>query len=179
MTARRDQVTHWPTGHIGWIYAGVAEFQGRATTFLSEGAARGERLMLVADDPRTDLWPRALVDERRLIVLSTCDVYGPERTVDPGAQRATFDAALREALADGYAGLRVAADSTSLVEGPERLAAWMRWEEEADGLMRVEPITGLCSFDRARVDPATLHTVMAVHRQGPTPGAVAGRPHCL
>lgn len=171
MTARQHPSTRWPTGHVGWTYAGVAQLQGRATTFLAEGVARGERLMFVADDPRPDLWPRALVDEGRLVVLSTSEVYGSTRTVVAETQRVTFEAALDQALADGFTGLRVAADNTALVEGAERLAAWMDWEDTADGMMRVRPITGLCTFDRSRTDPITLRTVMGVHRQVATPDA--------
>jgi hypothetical protein len=165
VTARRPSPPAWPTGHIGWSYSGLPEFHGRAASFLSEGAARDERIMFVADDPRPELWPRQLVDEGQLVVLSTAEIYGAERAVAASAQRATFEAALEEALGDGYAGLRVAADNTSLIEGQDRLTAWMGWEEEADSLMQAKPITGLCSFDRTRVDADTLRRVMGIHRR--------------
>lgn len=157
----------WPTGHIGWSFAGLPEFEGRAGSFLAEGTTHGERLMFVADDPRPELWPKALLADGTLVVLSTADVYGPEGLVDAGAQRATFEHAVADALADGFTGLRVAADNTSVTAGPERLAAWMRWEREADRLMQVRPITGVCAFDRTRVDRDTLRTVMGVHTAGP------------
>ncbi|HVX23245.1 MAG TPA: MEDS domain-containing protein [Acidimicrobiales bacterium] len=167
MTSPTKPPASWPTGHIGWVFAGTAEFQGRVATFLAEGGAQGERLMFVADDPRPELWPRTLIDEGQLVILSTSEIYGADRAVVARTQRATFMATLERALADGYKGLRVAADNTSLIEDPERLAAWMLWEEQADQLMQSHPITGLCAFDRARADADSLSAVMAVHGQLP------------
>ena len=156
----------WPTGHLGWVFTGSAEFEGRIGSFLAEGAARHERLMVVADDPSPHLWPRALLDRGALVVASTAEVYGPDRTVDPIAQRITFEDAVAQATSSGFTGIRVAADNTSLTLGVERLAAWVRWEDEADHLMQVLPITGLCAFDRTRVDAETLAAVEDAHRIG-------------
>jgi len=129
----------WPTGHLAWFFDGIGEFEGAATTFLAEGAARGERLMVVADDPRPDLWPQALIERGDLIVASTTETYGPERQVVAETQRHTFEAALAEARALGYSGLRIAADNTSLISGPERLEAWKDWESVADRFMAENP----------------------------------------
>lgn len=158
-----DRAPLWPTGHIGWSFSGLAEFEGWATWFLAEGAARGERLMFVCDSPRALAWPGELIGRGALVVASTSETYGADRIVDVAAQRGTFDAALAEALREGYSGVRVAADNTSLVTGPVRLAAWLLWEDEADRFMRENPLTGLCAFDQTRVDAASLSAVMDVH----------------
>ncbi|WP_415854944.1 MEDS domain-containing protein [Sinomonas sp. G460-2] len=151
-------------GHIGWSYRGLPEFEGRVASFLAEGHARGERQVFIADEPKAGLWPRGLVERGDLLIFSTVEIYGAERIVDPPAQRIAFEATLAEALALGYTGLRVAADNTSLTSDPGRLEAWMRWEDEADSLMRTKPITGLCAFDRTRSAAATVQTLMGLHR---------------
>lgn len=168
-TVRPRPVPRWPVGHLGWAFAGLAEFEGRTSSFLAEGRARGERLIFVADDPRAGLWPSDLVERGALLVLSTAEVYGPERMVVASTQQATFEEALADALALGFTGLRVAADNTSLTVGADRLEAWRRWEEQADLLMQSRPITGLCAFDQTRIDTGTLDTVMSLHRTGPPP----------
>jgi hypothetical protein len=145
----------------------MPEFEGRVGSFLAEGAARGERLMYVADDPDVRLWPKGLVERGALLVASTEEIYGIEAIVDPAVQRGAFEAALAEAVSMGFTGLRVAADNTSLVDGPDRLAAWTRWEEEAEEMMRGKPITGLCAFDRARTGTESLRRVMSLHPVGP------------
>jgi len=153
----------WPRGHSGWVFHGTSQFEGAMTSFLAEGYAKGERLMLVADDPRIDLWPRHFFDQGVLLIASTSEIYGDNRIIEASSQRETFAEALAEALGDGYSGIRVGADNTSLVEGAERLEAWMAWEEVADQFMAENPVTGLCTFDRTRMDDASLARVMGAH----------------
>jgi CheY-like chemotaxis protein len=159
----------WPSGHLAWAFSGSGQFDGAVAAFLTEGATLGERLVLVTDDPRPQLVMDALVDQGDLLVLSTSEVYSEDRIVDAVTQRETFHATYREAIELGYAGLRVAADNTSLATGPERMEAWLRWESEADNLMRTHAITGLCAFDRTRLDARSLDTLMNVHANQPDP----------
>jgi len=148
---------------VGWIFAGIAQFEARVTGFLAEGASRDERLMLVTDDPRADRWPESLVRSGQLVIAGTSDVYGPDRLVDAGSQRATFEAAVAEARREGYAGLRVAADNTSLVLGPERREAWTEWEHIADDFIRDNPFTGLCAFDREQLTADDVRLLRGLH----------------
>jgi hypothetical protein len=153
-----------PSGHLGWVYSGVPSFESGATTFLAQGAARGERQMFLADSPVVEQWPKHLVDRGELVIASITDIYGSARMVAATSQRETFAGALAEALSQGYTGIRVAADNSSLIDTPERLQAWLEWEEVADRFMAQNPVTGLCAFDQTRVGSATLSAVMDTHR---------------
>lgn len=84
--------------------------------------------------------------------------------MDAASQRATFEAALGDALHDGYTGMCVAADNTSLIAGSQRLSAWLKWESEGEQFMTVNPVTGMCAFDRARADDDDLQAAMDAHR---------------
>jgi len=154
----------WPSGHATWIFSGASQFQGGATSFLAEGYAKGERLMLIADDPRKDLWPDRFIDEGLLVIASTSEIYGDDPIVDAGAQRATFADVLATALRDGYLGVRVVADNTSLIQSDTQLEAWMLWEEVADQFMAENPVTGLCTFDRTRLDDERIVRVRDAHQ---------------
>jgi MEDS: MEthanogen/methylotroph, DcmR Sensory domain len=55
--------------------------------------------------------------------------------VDAAGQQATFAAAFASALAEGYRGIRVAADNTPMVTDGRRMEAWVRWEITADRFM--------------------------------------------
>ncbi|MDQ4491312.1 MEDS domain-containing protein [Sinomonas sp. ASV486] len=153
----------WPVGHLGWAFMGLPEFEGRVASFLVEGHARGERQVFIVDDPRAALWPKGLVERGDLLIFSTAEAYGQAMIIDAAAQRAAFESSLAQAIELGYTGLRIAADNTSLTLDPERLEAWMRWEEEAELLMQAKPITGLCAFDRTRSDAATIKALMSMH----------------
>jgi len=151
--------------HVGWAFDAADEFARVALDFLTEGAERGELLMYVAEDPD----PAAVdglvgtVGAEAVQVASIRDVYGASGVVDAARQRATFAGVLADALSGGYTGIRVAADNTPLVLDPERLAAWEQWELVADHFMSENPVTGLCAFDRNRVEVARLRHLATLH----------------
>lgn len=149
--------------HLGWCFSGMPSFEGRAASFLARGLQRNEQLFFVADDPNPELWPDDIVLRGILRIASTREIYGPETTVRPFSQRRLFDDVLAEALREGYQGIRVAADNTSMVSDQSRLEAWLRWEQEVDGFVAENPVTGLCAFDRLRVNPEALRMVLHLH----------------
>jgi hypothetical protein len=67
------------------------------------------------------------------------------------------------ALATGYSGIRVAADNTSLVTDEDRLAAWIKWEVVADRFIADSQVTGMCAFDRQKVDVNRLRHLATLH----------------
>jgi hypothetical protein len=154
-----------PHDHIGWVFNGPDGFDSLAWPFLAEGAARGELLMYVTGepDPATAARLRDLYGSRSIQVARIADVYGASGIVDAAAQRATFAAVLARALADGYAGIRVAADNTPLVIDDTRLAAWIRWEHTADRFIAENPVTGLCAFDGQLIDVNRLRHLATLH----------------
>jgi len=154
-----------PHDHIGWVFSGPDEFASLAAPFLGEGAALGERLMFVAENPELDVYAAMTehLDPAVLQVASISEVYGASGVVDAPTQRATFAGAMAEALADGYSGIRVAADNSTLVTDPERLDAWIRWELVADRFMAENHVTGLCAFNRDKVKIDTLRHLATLH----------------
>jgi len=154
-----------PHDHVGWVFSGSSGFAALAGPFLAEGAALGERLMYVAADPG----PAAvagladMVGPYALQVASIAEVYGASGVIDAHSQRATFAGALADALAEGHSGIRVAADNTPLVTDEVRLAAWIRWEMVADRFMSENRVTGLCAFDREKVDVDRLRHLATLH----------------
>ena len=149
--------------HLGWTFSSPPEFESRVTTYLAEGLARHEKVMYVVDDPRRGQWPGELVDRGDLVIASITEIYGDERIVVAKQQRATFEEVLADALDEGYTGIRVAADNTSLIDGAERLEAWLEWEEMCEVFLAENPITGLCAFDVPRADPDSLRRTMDLH----------------
>ncbi len=100
------------------------------------------------------------------------DLYPEGAAIDPDETLSTFAAATEDALAAGYAGLRVAADVTSLVRSPEQLAAFATWEHAADRFMTEHPFSGLCGFDRGQLTAAATIALSCLHpvaRAGITP----------
>ena len=154
-----------PHDHIGWVFAGPDEFAALSGPFLAEGRDRGEKLICVTGDPRSPAMTMlaGVAGPGGFEMASITDVYGASGVVDAVAQRATFAGALADARAQGYTGIRVAADNTSLVTDDKRLKAWIQWEIVADRFMAENPVTGLCAFDRDKIDVNRLRHLATLH----------------
>lgn len=154
-----------PHDHVGWVFSGTGELVALASPYLVEGASQGELGLFVCDDPEPALSPAMaeLVAQGVLQVAATADVYDADGLVDADRQRDTFAEAVAGARAAGFSGLRVVADNSSMVADPARRLAWNRWEVTADRLMAHESITGLCAFDRDRVDVDVLRHLATLH----------------
>ncbi len=154
-----------PHDHIGWIFDGQDGFDALAAPFLAEGAERGERLMYIAADPDPAAVSRlgAPIASHGVQVASIAEVYGATGVVDPSTLLAMFTTIFVDALAEGYRGIRVAADNTPLVTDEARLAAWFRWEIIADRFMSENAATAVCAFDRRKVEVNRLRYLATLH----------------
>lgn len=157
-------------GHVCWSFNTDEALHDAAATFLVEGAARHERLVYVAegtcDRLRADL--AAMPDVDRL-VASGCltlqpvgDLYEPDGSFDVARQVATYRALIENARREGFSGLRVAANATSLVAGNAARRRFLRYELVVDEVMAKEPMTALCAYDRRVVGDAIVE-LGAVH----------------
>ncbi|MEV0682116.1 MEDS domain-containing protein [Actinosynnema sp. NPDC050436] len=164
--------------HVCWQYDGLPEFRARAVEFLTEGLALGHRVLYVAsgevdalvEDLRgIDGLDRAL-GEGSARVASLDATYPVGTVIDPVQQVRAYTRATEEAVQEGYTGLRVAADCTSLVGTPEQVEAFARYEHLIDHYMADRPFSAVCAYDRTRVAESSIHQVACMH---PRTNAVA------
>jgi anti-anti-sigma regulatory factor len=156
--------------HLCWAFDGPSDFKGAAVRFLEDGRRLGQRLMYVGDgtvrkllgdlDGLDDAIP--MIDAGALQVVPLSGVYSPG-PVDPVKQLATYAGATDQALADGYSGLRVAAEVTSRVREPRTWDAHISWESLADRFMATRPLAALCCYDRSQLDRRLVADLSCVH----------------
>jgi MEDS: MEthanogen/methylotroph, DcmR Sensory domain len=162
-----------PHDHIGWVFTGPDGFAALARPFLAEGAARGEKLVYVTEDPGPAAAGLAgVIGWDAFEVASIAEVYGASGIVDAASQRATFAEVLAQALAAGFTGIRVAADNTPLVTDEARLKAWIEWEIVADRFMSEHPVIGLCAFNRDKIEVDRLRHLATLHPLSPAASPV-------
>jgi anti-anti-sigma regulatory factor len=153
--------------HACWSYGDRAEFAAAAGMFLAEGLAAGLRVWYVAADPEDGVAEQVpgFDDARRrgaARVLSVSTAH-PAGVIDPAALVATYARATADALAAGYAGLRVATDVTPLVRSAGQVDAVARYEHLIDAYMVANPFTALCAYDRRQVDRWDLAQLACLH----------------
>lgn len=158
--------------HLCWVYDDAASFADAAQRFLAEGVAAGDRLLCVGDglaeefraarEPSLD----RLVERGDLEFAELTGTYADGRTVRPHEQRAFYDAAVRDAQAAGYRGLRVVAEVTGLAADDGARAQLVRWERVADEYIASGAgLTAMCAYSRDVLDAEALADVTAVHPQ--------------
>jgi ABC-type transporter Mla MlaB component len=158
-------------GHACWTYEDEAEFTDAALEFLDDGLRIGQRIAFVGSDPIADQRERldplgdvgGLIDAGALQLFTLPDLYKPGEPIDPDAQVGIYVAATDAALADGYTGLRVAAQVSDLLVEPRTWEAHVRWESIADCQMSTRPLAALCGYRRGAVPEPILDDLACVH----------------
>lgn len=166
-------------GHACWGFDDRQEFADAALEFLADGLRHGQRLAHVGGEPvaeqRERLEPLGgvgnLIDSGALQLFELSDLYRVGKPVDVEAQLAVYSTATEAALADGYTGLRVAAQVTDLVSEPETWDAHVHWESTADRVFSNSGLSALCGYQRGSLPPQLLADLAAVH---PAANEVAG-----
>ena len=158
-------------GHACWTFDQQDEFTAAVLEFFAEGLRLGQRIAFMSEEPASEQRERldalgdvgGLADSGALLFFKLRDLYPEGRPLDFEAQLALFSAATDVSVADGYTGLRVAADVTDLVTDPETRDAHLRWESFADRALSKKPLTVLCGYRRDALSPQLLHDLAAIH----------------
>jgi anti-anti-sigma regulatory factor len=149
------------------LHSDEAERRAAVAAWAREGLARGERIIYAEDEgvPAVQSLAGALTDHG--IDASTAATHGqlirrsPQRFYRPEG----FEPEVRDALAAGFRGLRLTADSCvalSVLSPGDHLAA----ERGAEQLARTHPVGVLCRYDRADLPPERLQEVVGAHPTG-------------
>lgn len=149
--------------HVCWRYESAADFRRRAHAFLAEGLALGHRVLCVASDEAADLIEDLPVGDDAVRFASVEATYQPGMVVDPQIQVDTYTRLTQQAVADGFTGLRVAADATLLVREPKQRAAFARYEHLVDQFMAEHPFSAMCAYDVGRLGEDTVAEIASMH----------------
>lgn len=169
--------------HVCPIYDSEAEQLGAAVPFVKEGLARGERCLYVADDCSAARILQALAaagvdvereqDRGSLRLLTKRQSYLPSATFEPQEMIRFLRWEEADALAAGFAGLRVAGEMTWAL-GPETTSERLiEFEALLNRFLEGSRSVILCQYNRNRFDPAIIHDVLRTH-----PVAVLGDQVC-
>lgn len=157
--------------HICLVYAARSLFVTGAVTFLAEGLRDNLRVGYIGRGSRDGLVDElsllgdvdALLRSGQLFVSSIDEMYPSGSVIDERHQVEVYRDATRQAVCDGYQGLRVAADSTSMVITERQVRAFARYEHLVDHMMLTEPFSGLCGYDTGEVNQAASSLLACLH----------------
>jgi hypothetical protein len=142
--------------HICWVFHTPSQFRSSAVQYLSDGLASGQRVLPIADAARDqdldDVDGFAEARAAGAVQVQDLVIYGSGQAVDAATQVRAYAEATEQTLADGYGGLRVAADGTALGRTPETRAASARYEFLIDRFMPGNPFAALLRLPDLRVE---------------------------
>jgi anti-anti-sigma regulatory factor len=166
----RDPLTD--ADHVCWVYDDPESFVDAAQRYLAVGLTKGERLMCVSDGLAADLRAAgepfgrldALVDRGALRFGRVGAAYAECGTPNAADLRAFYDAAVRDARAAGFTGLRVVADVTPLARTAQGRTLLVQLEHLADGYIASgSGMVAMCAYRRGALDARAVADVAAVH----------------
>ena len=160
-----------PSGPLCWIYDDRPDFTGRVLEFMADGIALGQRVRYTAAGALDRLLAELAgldglqdwVKKGAVQVRSLDQVYPDGPPVDELAQMQTHAEEADQARADGFTGLRVAADATPLVRTPAQLEAFLRYEHLMDRYLAGQPFAALCAYDRRELGPELTTQIACMH----------------
>lgn len=158
-----------PHDHVCWRYEGRAEFRGRSAEFLAEGLKLGQRVCYTAvggvDALAEELSDVDGMAEALEHGAAQVRPINPARSAafEPGSLVEACVADTEEALAEGFTGMRVAADVTPLVHGHHDPCAFARYEHTLDRYMVTSPFSMMCAFDGAQLGEPVIELLACMH----------------
>lgn len=157
--------------HVCWLFDHPEELRAQITTFVTEGLEQGLRVLYVTSGSKQsqqgDLVGVPNLDEameRGAVHFASADaMYRHDAKARTDFQIDIYEKLIAEALADGYTGLRLVVNATSLVQTLDRLAAFVGSELLMDSVMVRRPFSALCAFNRSDLASPATATLASVH----------------
>lgn len=166
--------------HICMPYNSDAAFRSAVTEYFSAGIRAGERIGFFAPSPKLPeltVWLASagfemnrLAGEGQVVVEDVTTAYIPTGIFDGEARIRAYEQTVREALDDGFAGLRVVGDVATILDRPDVREGWASYELRADILATRLPFAAICSFDRRVTSSTAADEMPSVHSIRLDPG---------
>jgi hypothetical protein len=171
--ARHSLWSAEPGTHLCALYRGEAELEQVAATFVASGLAAGDRVFYVASDRPAAIVRTALEAHQvpagqaaaagQLVIEDFAAAYGDPGQLDLDEMEAGFRAAGRRARADGFGGLRVAAEMGNFAQSIGSVERLLDWERRCTPMQRQEGITSVCQYDQRRFSASQAVAIAHEH----------------
>ncbi|WP_175416334.1 MEDS domain-containing protein [Natrinema versiforme] len=158
--------------HFALVYENQAEQFATVVPYVRQGLERGEHCMYIyAENTRKEVLEAlrsggidvdAALDDGRLSLYSAGETYLDGGEFDGDKADALLEAAMEEAVAE-YEGFRVTAEETWLTHDKAAQEAFATCETRVNGLLDGEASTALCQYNRDRLPPSVIESVIETH----------------
>jgi signal transduction histidine kinase len=172
-----------PGDHICLIYESPDEQMAAAVPFVKDGLARSERCVYIVDERTAAEVEAALaaagvdvpraVEAGALVLATQRETYLRGGVFDPPAMVAFLDESTEQALAEGYAALRVTGEMTWALGAEVGCDRLVEYEARLNQFFPGSRALAICQYNKARFGPAVVRSVLRTH-----PVAILGDQVC-
>jgi PAS domain S-box-containing protein len=169
----RDRSGLRPGDHACLIYEDPAEQMAAVVSFVTDGLARQERCVYLADDRTVDEVAGALAaagvevtgqGARGALVLATWPARNGANDLDPAALLDFLGHQVDDTLAAGFTGLRIAVEMTGALSRQIPVDRLMAYEAAANtSFFPRNRAVALCQYNRRRFPAATIRRTLGLH----------------
>jgi anti-anti-sigma regulatory factor len=162
--------------HLCWAYRGIADWADRAVEYSADGIAAGQRVVFIGDASTAGLRSELaeLVSSMPVSRAANAGTAGigdladrvvrtSDGDVDPDTSLAARLAAVDQALAAGYTGLRTVVDATAAVRTEAKRDAAARLEYLGDRRLHTLPACSMCGYDLEVIGPTAVAELACMH----------------
>jgi hypothetical protein len=168
------RVVYQQGDHVCTLFMSPDEQLAAAVEYIKQGLDRHERCLYVCGEQTPDEFRAALQaadidvagEEARgaLILITKHEGHLKGGSFQPSRMIEMLHEAVRDALADGYAGLCAAGDMTWLIDNAPGSEAIAEYEARLNDFYKSNKALGLCQYNRRRLPSAVLDHCMATHQ---------------
>lgn len=162
-----------PGDHVCWRFESDEDYAATLARWVEAGLTRDERILSLSGNVSAD-WLRVAVTDRgvpadalievgQVVLADARTAFGATHFFDSDAVAESYRLAAEQAVADGYAALRVMTDLWWAVDGPVTPRQLVGYELSAELLIGNVPMVALCGYDTRIAPPAVAAQVCAVH----------------
>ncbi|RDI71116.1 MEDS domain-containing protein [Halopelagius longus] len=159
--------------HLALVYEDRAEQFAAVVPFVRDGLERGERCVYVADDNTVDEVLDAMrergvdvddaLESGALSVHTEGEVYRRAGEFDCDAMMEFWKETLADAAAEGFSGVRAAAEMTWALDADSDHDELCEYESLLNPLYDGDEYTVLCQYNRDRFPAEVVHDVLKTH----------------
>ncbi|MCG6154808.1 MEDS domain-containing protein [Rubinisphaera margarita] len=172
-----------PSDHVCMIYENAEDQMAAAVPFIQSGLAGNELCLYLADESTCQEVDAALVRggvdverekaDGRLAVLTKYDGHLHGGTFDPDAMMQRLETVTRQALDDGFSGLRIIGEMSWALGSELGCDRLIEYEARVNAFFPNQPVIAICLYNRQRFSPSIIRDVLRTH-----PVAVLGQQVC-
>lgn len=170
-----DFIKLLPNGsHLTCLYSSTEDLIPIVITFIKQGLSNNEQCIYIHDEKfhknikvalsESGLNPEEIISNNKLVLATPEDVYCQSKSFDGDAVISQIIQLQKSAKKSGFSRIRVIGDSSWLINQPDDIPNFMKYESKINQVLEDLDISALCLYNPKLFDNQTLVDIIRTHK---------------